>query len=63
MSLHRCFKFYHQQNTTTGSLFFLDPRYVIEIMDINSFNQSKHIYTKVLVKNMMPKLYDYIMAT
>ena len=29
---------------------FLEPRYVMEITDINSFHQSKHIDTKVLVQ-------------
>ena len=34
----------------------------MELMDINYFHQSKHIDTKVLVQNMMPKFYEYIMA-
>ena len=41
---------------------FLDPLYVMELTDIKSFHQSKHIDTKVLVQQMMPKLYEYIMA-
>ena len=41
---------------------FLDPRYVMELTDIKSFHQSKHIDTKVLVQQMMPKFYEYIMA-
>ena len=42
--------------------FFLDPRYVMELTDIKYFHQSKHIDTKVLLQNMMPKFYEYIMA-
>ena len=41
---------------------FLDPCYVMELTDIKSFHQSKHIDTKVLVQQMMPKFYEYIMA-
>ena len=41
---------------------FLNPRYVMELMDIKSFHQSKHIDNKVLVQQMTPKLYEYIMA-
>ena len=41
---------------------FLDPWYVMELTDIKSFHQSKHIDTKVLVQQMMPKFCDYIMA-
>ena len=41
---------------------FLDPRYVMELADIDSFHQSKHIDTKVLVQQMIPKFYEYIMA-
>ena len=41
---------------------FLDPSYVMELMDIKSFHQSKYIDTKVLVQQMMPKFYEYIMA-
>ena len=41
---------------------FLDPRYVMELTDIKSFHQSKHIETKVLVQQMMPTFYEYIMA-
>ena len=41
---------------------FLDPRYVMELTDIKSFHQSKHIDTKVFVQQMMPKFYEYIMA-
>ena len=39
----------------------LDPRYVMELADIKSFHQSKNIDTKVLVQQMMPKFYEYIM--
>ena len=41
---------------------FLDPRYAMELKDINTFHQSKNIDTKVLVQKMMPKFYEYIMA-
>ena len=41
---------------------FLDPRYVMELTDIKNFHQSKNVDTKVLVHNMMPKFYEYIMA-
>ena len=41
---------------------FLDPRYGMEHTNIKSFRQSKHIDTKVLVEQMMPKFYEYIMA-
>ena len=41
---------------------FLDPRYVMELRDINYFHQSKHIDTKVLFQKMMPKFYEYITA-
>ena len=41
---------------------FLDPRYVMELTDIKSFHQSKNIDTKVLVQQMMPKFYEYIMS-
>ena len=41
---------------------FLDPCYVMELTDIKSFHQSKHIDTKVLVQQMMPKFYEEIMA-
>ena len=41
---------------------FLYPRYVMELTDIKSFHQSNHIDTKVLVQQMMPKFYEYIMA-
>ena len=37
---------------------FLDPRYVMELTDIKSFHQSKHIDTKLLVQKMMPKFYE-----
>ena len=37
---------------------FLDPCYVMELRDIKSFNQSKHIDTKVLVQKIMPKFYE-----
>ena len=40
----------------------LDPWYVMELKDINTFHQSKNIDTKVLVQKMMPKFYEYIMA-
>ena len=41
---------------------FLEPRYVMELTDIKYFHQSKHIDTKVLVQQMIPKFYEYIMA-
>ena len=41
---------------------FLDPRFVMELTDIKTFHQSKHIDTRVLVQQMMPKFYEYIMA-
>ena len=41
---------------------FLDPRYVMELTNTKSSHQSKHIDTKVLVQQMMPKFYEYIMA-
>ena len=41
---------------------FLDPRYVMELTYIKYFHQSKHIDTKVLVQQMMPKFYELIMA-
>ena len=41
---------------------FLDPRYVVELKDIKTFHQSKNVDTKVIVQNMMPKFYEYIMA-
>ena len=40
----------------------LDPRYVMDLTDIKNFHQSKNIDTKVLVKKIIPKLYEYIMA-
>ena len=40
----------------------LDPWYAIELKDIKTFHQSKNIDTKVLVKKIIPKLYEYIMA-
>ena len=42
---------------------FLDPRYVMELTDIKTFHLSKNIDTKVLVQKMMPKFYEYIMAS
>ena len=42
---------------------FLDPRYVMELTDINTFHQSKNIDTKVLFHIMMPKFYEYIMVS
>ena len=39
----------------------LDPRYVMELKDINTFHQSKNVDTKVLVQKKIPKLYEYIM--
>ena len=41
---------------------FLYPRYVMELTDIKSFRQSKHIDTKVLIQQMMTKFYEYITA-
>ena len=41
---------------------FLEPWYVMELKDINTFHQSKNIDTKVLVQKMIPKFYEYIMA-
>ena len=32
----------------------------MDLTDINSFHQSKHIDTKVLVQKMMPKVYGYL---
>ena len=34
----------------------------MELTDIKYFHQSKHINTKLLVQQMMPKFYEYIMA-
>ena len=34
----------------------------MELTDIKSFHQSKHIDTKVLVQQMMPNFHEYIMA-
>ena len=34
----------------------------MELKYINNFHQSKNIDTKILVQNMMPNLYEYIMA-
>ena len=34
----------------------------MELTDIKYFHQSKHIDTKVLFQQMMPKFYQYIMA-
>ena len=36
----------------------LDPRYVMELTDIKSFHQSKHIETKVLVHQMITKFHE-----
>ena len=36
---------------------FLDPRYFMELIDIKYFHQGKHIDTKVLVQQMIPKFY------
>ena len=41
---------------------FLEPCYVMELTDIKSFHRIKHIDTKLLVQQMMPKFYEYIMA-
>ena len=41
---------------------FLDPRYVMELKNINTFCQSKNVDTKLLFQKMMPKFYEYIMA-
>ena len=61
MLLHLCLKLQHQQNTTTGSLFLLDPRYVMELKDIKTVYQSENVDTKTLFQLIMPKLYEYIM--
>ena len=42
---------------------FLDPWYVMELKDIQTFHQSRNMDTKVLVHKMMPKFYQYTMAT
>ena len=34
----------------------------MELKDIKTIHQSKHIETKVLVRKMMPIFYEYIMA-
>ena len=41
---------------------FLDPQYVMELTDIETFHQSENIDTKVLVQKVIPKLYEYIIA-
>ena len=41
---------------------FLEPWYVMELTDIKTFHQSKNIDTKVLVHNMIPGFYEFIMA-
>ena len=41
---------------------FLDPQYVMELKDIETFHQSENVDTKALIQQMMPKLYEYIMA-
>ena len=35
----------------------------MELKDINTFHQSENVDTKTLVHQMMPKFYEYIMAT
>ena len=35
----------------------------MELTDIKSFHQSKHIDTKVLVQKMIPNFYEYIMVS
>ena len=42
---------------------FFDPWYVMEIKDIKYFQQSENMDTKTRVQQMMPKFYEYIMAT
>ena len=41
---------------------FLDPRYVMEIKDIKTFHQIENVDNKIIVQNMMPKFYEYIMS-
>ena len=40
----------------------LDPQYVMELKNINTFHQSENVDTKTLVQKMMLKFYEYIMA-
>ena len=40
----------------------LDPRYVMELKDIKTFHQSENVDTKTIFQQIMPNLYDYIMA-
>ena len=35
----------------------------MEVKDIKTFNQSENVDTKTLVQQMIPKLYEYVMAT
>ena len=39
---------------------FLDPNYVMEFKDINTFHQSENVDTKTLSQQIMPKLYECI---
>ena len=41
---------------------FLDPWYVMELKDINTFHQSENVDTKTTFRSMIPKFYNYIMA-
>ena len=43
--------------------FLLGARYVMELKYIKTFHQSRNLDTKVLVQQMMPKFYEYIMDT
>ena len=40
---------------------FLDPQYVMEIKDINTFHKNKNIDTKLIVQKIIDKFYEYIM--
>ena len=40
---------------------FLDPRYVMEIKDIKTFHHSEDVDTKIIIQQIMPNLYEYIM--
>ena len=42
---------------------FLDPQYVMELKYIKNSHQSKYVDTKTIVLKIIPKLYDYIMAS
>ena len=41
---------------------FLDPGYATDLKDINTYHQSENVDTKIIVQQMMPKFYEYIMA-